>query len=127
MLFRRQMLLDLLYRRLPDRETRILTEKKVVSIETHAQGVRVRCDDGSIEGGSIAIGCDGVHSRVRGIMRDLALKSSAKVPDSETPMVAHYQLLAGYLRRIPHLQPGQLWEIRDYGLSMQVFMLEQEG
>ena len=106
MLFHRQMLLDLLYRSLPERETRILTEKKVVSIEMHAQGVKVYCDDGSIEEGSITIGCDGVHSRVRGIMHDLALKSSSKVLDSKTPMVAHYQLLAGYLRRIPHLQPG---------------------
>ena len=60
-------------------------------------------------------------------MRDLAIKASAKVHDSETPMVAHYQLLAGHLRRIPHLQPGRLWEIRNNGLSMQVFMLEEEG
>jgi len=127
MLLHRQGLLDLLYRRLPEKETRVLTNKKVVSIETQADGVRVRCDDGSTEEGSIVIGCDGVHSRVRQIMRDLSLRSSAKVRDSESPMVAQYQVLAGHLNRIPHLPPGRLWEVRDTRFSMQIFMLEDEG
>lgn len=127
MLFRRQLLLDLLYKRLPDKETQVLTNKKVVSVETNDHRVTVRCDDGSIEEGSIAIGCDGVHSRVRGIMNDLALKSAAKARNSEAPMVAHYQFLAGHLHRIPYLEPGRLWEVRNDGLNMQIFMLEQEG
>jgi len=104
-----------------------MTEKKVVSIELNAYGVKVRCDDGSIEEGSIVIGCDGVHSHVREIMNDLAQKMSAKIHNSETPMVAHYQLLAGHLRRNPNLEAGRLWEIRNDGLCLQIFMLEQEG
>jgi len=60
-------------------------------------------------------------------MRHLALESSSKVRGGETPMVAQYQLLAGHLHRIPHMQPGRLWEIRNDGLNMQVFMLEEEG
>jgi 2-polyprenyl-6-methoxyphenol hydroxylase-like FAD-dependent oxidoreductase len=83
MLFRRQLLLDLLYKRLLDKETQILTNKKVVSVETNDYRVTVRCEDGSIEEGSIAIGCDRAHSRVRGIMNDLALKSAAKARNSE--------------------------------------------
>lgn len=127
MLFHRQKLLDLLYRRLPKKENRIYTTKKVISIDSHTHGVRVGCDDGSIEEGSIAVGCDGAHSSVRSIMRDLAFKSSAKVIDNETPMVAHYQLLVGYMCRIPHLEAQQVWEIRNNGLSMQIFISEDEG
>jgi 2-polyprenyl-6-methoxyphenol hydroxylase-like FAD-dependent oxidoreductase len=127
MLFRRQALLDLLYRRLPERETRILANKKVEAIEMHASGVRVRCDDGSVEEGSIAVGCDGVHSKVRGVMRELALASSAKTLDPKAPMVARYQLLAGHSHRISHMEPGRLWEIRNNKFNMQVFMLEKQG
>jgi 2-polyprenyl-6-methoxyphenol hydroxylase-like FAD-dependent oxidoreductase len=127
MLFHRRMLLDLLYRTLPEKEQRIITEKKVISIESNSHGVKVRCDDGSIEEGSIVIGCDGVHSHVREIMNDLVPKISAGVHNSEKPMVAHYQLLAGHLRRNPNLEAGRLWEIRNDGLCLQIFMLEHEG
>ncbi|KIN06862.1 hypothetical protein OIDMADRAFT_110104 [Oidiodendron maius Zn] len=108
-------------------DKRILTSKKVISIDSHAQGVKVRCDDGSVEEGSIVIGCDGVHSIVRGIMRELALKSSAKTANVERPMAAQYQLLAGHIRRIPNLEPNRLWEIRNNALSMQIFMSEDQG
>ncbi|CAK7201566.1 hypothetical protein SEUCBS139899_004272 [Sporothrix eucalyptigena] len=67
------------------------------------------------------------QNRVRGIMRDLRLKSSGKMLDGETPMAAQYQLLAGYLPRILHMQPGRIWEVRDSGMSFQIFMLEREG
>jgi 2-polyprenyl-6-methoxyphenol hydroxylase-like FAD-dependent oxidoreductase len=127
MLFKRQKLLELLYKRLPQCEPRVLTEKKVVSIEANSGGVKVHCDDSSIIEGSVVVGCDGVHSRVRGIMRDLRLKSSGIKLDSETPMAAQYQLLAGYLPRIPHMQPGRVWEVRNNGMSFQIFMLEHEG
>ncbi|CAK7216973.1 hypothetical protein SCUCBS95973_002994 [Sporothrix curviconia] len=131
MLFHRQKLLELLYKRLAETETRVLTKKKVTSIETHPDGVKVHCDDGSIVEGSIAVGCDGVHSRVRGIMENLRLKASGKGEmrngSGRTPMAAQYQLLAGYLPRIPHMQPGRIWEVRDNGTSFQIFMLEQEG
>ena len=124
MLFRRQKLLDPFYRRLPENKKKILTSKKVISIDSHAQGVKVRCDDGSIEEGSIVIGCDGVHSIVRGMMRELALKSSAETVNVERPMAAQYQLLAGHICRIPNLEPKRLWEIRNNASSMQIFMLE---
>ncbi|KFY11406.1 hypothetical protein V492_04487 [Pseudogymnoascus sp. VKM F-4246] len=128
MLFRRQNLIELLHRRLPERDARISTLKKVVSIESNAQGVRVHCDDGTVEEGSIVIGCDGVYSPVRGMMRDVALKSPGKPDNIETPMKAQYQLLAGHLRRIPTLEVHRLWEIRkSKGLSMQIFMLDNEG
>src|SRR3569833_676951 len=119
MLLHRQGLLDLLYRRLPEKETRVLTNKKVVSIETQADGVRVRCDDGSTEEGSIVTGCDGVHSRGRQIMRDLSLRSSAKVRDSESPMVAQYQVLDGHQNQNQHQTKGRQRKHRDTRIKNQ--------
>ncbi|KAL1888213.1 hypothetical protein Sste5346_009687 [Sporothrix stenoceras] len=112
---------------LPDKETRIFTSKKVISIETHADGVQVHCDDGSIEKSSIVVGCDGAYSRVRGIMQDLRLKASGHVCGSEMPIKAEYQALVGYLNRIPQMQPGTIWEVRGNKTSFQVFMQEDVG
>lgn len=127
MLFPRKKLLEVLYKDLPQKETRVLTNKKAVSIETHAGGVKVLCEDGSTEEGSIVVGCDGVHSCVRSIMQDLKIRAtgSGHVGDSETPMVAQYQLLADCVERIPHMKPGTIWEVRDNKASFQIFMLEK--
>ncbi|KAH8657815.1 hypothetical protein BX600DRAFT_523928 [Xylariales sp. PMI_506] len=104
MLFRRQNLLELLYKTLPENDDRILCNKKVVFIDTHADGVTVHCSDGTAEEGSIVVGCDGVHSR-----------SSAKVVDSESPMLAQYQLLAIHIEHVPDMETGRCWEFRDTG------------
>ncbi|KAH7110381.1 FAD binding domain-containing protein [Dactylonectria estremocensis] len=127
MLFRRQKLLELLYTRLPEQDSRILVGKKVVSIDTHEYGVTVHCSDGTAEEGSIVVGCDGVHSTVRGIMRDLMLKSSVKVTDSESPMVAQYQMLALHLDPLPDMEVGRLWETRFDKMNIQTFMLKEQG
>ncbi|OAA56719.1 Monooxygenase, FAD-binding protein [Niveomyces insectorum RCEF 264] len=127
MLFQRPVLLRLLYERLRERESRVLTGKKVVSIETHEDGVKVHCHDGSVVEGSLVVGCDGVFSRVRSIMRDLRLASGAGVSDGETSMPAQYQLLTGSLPRVEHLPAGTIWETRNNKMNVQVFMLEREG
>lgn len=127
MLFHRQKLLELLYTHVPENDKRILTDKKVVAIDTHAQGVTVHCSDDTIVEGSIVVGCDGVHSRVRQIMRDMMLKASVKVSDSDSPMVAQYQMLAGHIGRLPDMEAGRLWETRYDRGNIQTFMLEDEG
>jgi 2-polyprenyl-6-methoxyphenol hydroxylase-like FAD-dependent oxidoreductase len=73
------------------------------------------------------VGCDGVHSQVRGLLRELALAASVNLGNAEKPMVAHYQILAGRLRRIPHLPAKRLWEVRAHQANMQLFMLENDG
>ncbi|KAH7009627.1 FAD binding domain-containing protein [Ilyonectria destructans] len=127
MLFHRQKLLELLYTHVPENDRRILTDKKVVAIDTHDQGVTVHCSDDTIVEGSIVVGCDGVHSRVRLIMRDMMLKASVKVRDSDSPMVAQYQMLAGHIGRLPDMEAGRLWETRYDRANIQTFMLEDEG
>ena len=52
------------------------------------------CADGSEYQGSIVIGADGVHSRTRRLMRELALRSEPGLEwDAETPYTASYRCL----------------------------------
>jgi 2-polyprenyl-6-methoxyphenol hydroxylase-like FAD-dependent oxidoreductase len=75
---------------------KVLTDKKLVDIETDKTGVTVTCADGSVYYGSIVIGADGVHSKTRSLMRDLALKDDPFRPwDPEEPFTATYKLLFG--------------------------------
>ncbi|KAH7123128.1 FAD binding domain-containing protein [Dactylonectria macrodidyma] len=127
MLFRRQKLLELLYSRFPEQDSPILLRKKVVSIDTHSCGVTVHCSDGTFEEGSIVVGCDGVHSSVRRIMRDLMLKASVKVTDSESPMAAEYQMMVVSIDALPDMEAGRLWETRFDKKNIQVFMLKDQG
>ena len=60
----RQRILKILFDRAPDAK-KILTKKRVVSVESLIDGVRVHCDDGSQFVGDTVAGADGVHSIVR--------------------------------------------------------------
>jgi 2-polyprenyl-6-methoxyphenol hydroxylase-like FAD-dependent oxidoreductase len=127
MLFRRQKLLELLYDSLPEKEQRVFTKKRVISIDNQDYGVTVRCSDGMSVEGSVVVGCDGVHSTVRQAMGNMMLQSSVMVADSDEPMVVHYQLLTGHTDRIQEMEPRRIWETRFDGMSIQSFMLENEG
>lgn len=65
MCFHRPKFLEFLYKSLPNGETRVLGGKKLDTIETTAEGVRVTCKDGSVHEGSIVVGADGVNSATR--------------------------------------------------------------
>ncbi|KAK2069430.1 hypothetical protein P8C59_004014 [Phyllachora maydis] len=116
MLFSRSALLDLLARRLPGAAARIKTGKTVVRIESDQAAVAVHCADGSVERGSIVIGCDGVHSRVRSLMDELAAarrKEPQPQPQPQrSPMRSSYQALVGYAPRPAGLEPATVYEAR---------------
>jgi 2-polyprenyl-6-methoxyphenol hydroxylase-like FAD-dependent oxidoreductase len=68
--------------------------RKLDSIESDETGVRVTCADGSTYDGSIVIGADGVHSKTRRNMRELALKEDPKRDwDAAVPFPALYRCL----------------------------------
>lgn len=71
MLISRTALLNLLWEALPERKARVRTGREMISVQTHASGVRVICEHGSVEEGSIVVGCDGVHGVVRRTVSDL--------------------------------------------------------
>ncbi|KAM0542630.1 hypothetical protein ACHAPJ_012709 [Fusarium lateritium] len=95
--FHRADLVAALYNGLPTTgKDKVLTNKKLVDIETDQHGVKAKCADGSFYEGSMVIGADGVHSKTRGIMRRLALADDPKRDwDPEEPFVANYRVLFG--------------------------------
>lgn len=60
----RQQVLKILYDQLPAK-SKVLTNKRVLSVDHLANGIRVRCEDGTEFTGDIVAGADGVHSRIR--------------------------------------------------------------
>ncbi|KAI1498028.1 hypothetical protein F5X99DRAFT_342979 [Biscogniauxia marginata] len=76
-IFHRAHLVEVLYDSLDDTaKSRVFTNKKVVDITSGDNGARVRCADGTVYDGTIVVGADGAHSRVRKSMRTLALEES---------------------------------------------------
>lgn len=129
MLISRAALMGLLWEALPGRETHVQTRKEVVSIEIHSAGVRVTCADGSVEEGSIVVGCDGAHSVVRQSMCDLRAEKKAEARKrlsfgrlggggtsgngkADKTMEVKYYGLVGSAPLIDGLEPGVCYETR---------------
>lgn len=105
--FHRKELMDVLYSELPAevREQRLHGGRKVCGLDIDDEGVTVRCEDGSVERGSMVLGVDGVYSKTRSLMRDLIVASRAKegsddsegssAPPPERPYRAEYRCLWG--------------------------------
>ncbi|KAM3156549.1 FAD-dependent monooxygenase sdnN [Botrytis cinerea] len=93
--FHRAELLQAIYQGLrPEDKSRVLTNKKITSIESDKAGVRVHCTDGSTYEGSIVIGADGVHSQTRQLMRSLALQTSpGDTVNDEEPFTTEYRTM----------------------------------
>ena len=72
----RRNFLGIVYKQHPDKSS-ILEGKRVVDVIDDDEGVRVELQDGTFEG-DILVGCDGVHSAVRGLMWKTA---NANIPD----------------------------------------------
>ncbi|KAK8062459.1 hypothetical protein PG997_014556 [Apiospora hydei] len=71
----RQRFLQILYDGLPDKSP-IRTGQAVGDVKQFSDRVEVRLSTGEIEVGDMVLGCDGVHSLVRGVMWDYATKTS---------------------------------------------------
>lgn len=102
--FHRRELVEVLYEKLPAemREQRLCAGRKLCGLEIDDEGVTVRCEDGSVERGSMVLGADGVHSKTRDLMRELTLASKAQEGGDdkgslppERPYKAEYRCLWG--------------------------------
>jgi len=115
--FHRAQLVQFFYDNLPgEAKASYLTNKKVTSIESGEEGVKVTAADGSVFEGSIVIGADGVHSVTRKIVRELALAEDPKRDwDPENPFPAEYRCL--WFSFPPPTEPGQAFETPGKDLS----------
>ncbi|KAI0452446.1 hypothetical protein F5B21DRAFT_516079 [Xylaria acuta] len=120
--FHRAHLLRALYDSLSETdEARILTNKKVMDIAVTVLTVEVtvRCNDGSSYNGQIVIGADGVHSKVRQSMRELAVKSGTSDINEEKPYLSGYRVLWCTFPRQTGLEQGDSIESHGTDVSIQ--------
>jgi 2-polyprenyl-6-methoxyphenol hydroxylase-like FAD-dependent oxidoreductase len=70
----RQLFLQILYNRLPDK-SKVFERHRVVDIIEEAESTQVILSDGTKLVGDLVVGADGVHSKVREIMWEKANKT----------------------------------------------------
>lgn len=98
----RQFLLQILYKYIQDK-SKVLTNKKLATIEDLPNGVKAFCTDGSVYEGDIVVGADGTFSKVRQEMWRLAdAKDPGFISDKERNcMSAEYRCIYGKCDPIP--------------------------
>ncbi|KAJ2983837.1 hypothetical protein NUW58_g6182 [Xylaria curta] len=92
----------------------------IENIEMTKNGVQVHLSDGSVEEGSIVVGADGIHSRTRCIMQELAKKTGNDIAKDEDPIVANYQILYGRAKYVPNAEIGTFYETHSTYRSSQI-------
>lgn len=115
--FHRAELLQVIYDCLPENaKPKVIAGKKLANIEDHGESVTVSCADGSVYHGSMVIGADGVHSKTRHLMREIALRENPlRDWDAETPYESTFRLLFGAFPASS--TPGQAYDVQSLGKS----------
>lgn len=104
----------------PDK-SRVHVGKRLSSVETVDGGVVVTCEDGSTHAGSIVLGADGVHSKLRSLMREAALRAGSPEADldAEKPFPASYKTMWATVPRQWQFTPGSHHVTHGEGASLQ--------
>ncbi|KAL2165007.1 hypothetical protein VTH06DRAFT_303 [Thermothelomyces fergusii] len=102
----RQNLLRILYANLKD-QSRVLVNKSLVDIKHESDSVTAICEDGSSFSGHLLVGCDGVFSKTRAKMWQLAEPDHPDLVHADKHcLTAEYNCLFGISYGISKLQPG---------------------
>lgn len=102
----RKALLEVLYSRISDK-SKLLTQKRIATVEHTETCVQVTAIDGSVYRGDILVGADGMHSRIRQEMTRLAKGLGLQGDyDDETP--ATYSCIFGVSAGVPGIPLGCL-------------------
>ncbi|ORY68469.1 FAD binding domain-containing protein [Pseudomassariella vexata] len=126
MCFHRAKLMTMLYETMPNKETKVFTNKEVVAIETTETGVTVTCADKTTYSGSMVLGADGVHSAVRRLINEQATSTGAKLTSKQQdPFLTSYRALYGYADKMDSLLPTVLYETHSDKMTIQVIVGEK--
>jgi len=107
----RRALLQIMYDGVKNK-SKILMDKKVADVIHSADGVTVKCEDGTTYEGDVLVGADGVYSKTREVLWDLAAKDHPeKVKKDREALTAEYQCLFGICSKVDGVNIGD----GDYG------------
>ncbi|KAI0161253.1 hypothetical protein GGR57DRAFT_490046 [Xylariaceae sp. FL1272] len=115
LLLPRNDLLNVLYQHLPGKDTAIKLGAEVVDYKVSDHGVCVHLKDDTTVEGSIVVGADGVHSRVRKTMELMQRKDTPCAP--ETQMTANYKSIYAIGPNKQGIEDGLSIEMRGSGVA----------
>jgi 2-polyprenyl-6-methoxyphenol hydroxylase-like FAD-dependent oxidoreductase len=122
-LFHRADVVRTLYENLSESSrAKIQENKKVIDLVPIEGGVRVICADGTEYSGSVVIGADGVHSKTRHILHELAGDGGGFSPIEKTPFNAEYRTLFCSFPRLYEFAPGDFFVTHAERMSLQLLV-----
>ncbi|KAK4445725.1 hypothetical protein QBC34DRAFT_441370 [Podospora aff. communis PSN243] len=116
----RRALLQIMYDGLKDK-SKVLLNKKLIEVDNSDDGVTVTCEDGTLYTGDILLGADGVYSKTREAVWDLAAKQRPDaVRKDRQSLTAEYQCLFGTCMMADGMKIGDGEYGYDHGRSSLV-------
>ncbi|KAF8146894.1 hypothetical protein K438DRAFT_1868558 [Mycena galopus ATCC 62051] len=117
----RQMAIEVFYNNLKDK-SKVLVDKRVLSVTPLANGVQVTTQDGSTYSGDILVGADGVHSTIRKEMWRLGDQiSPGRFPQSDrTDVPCDYHCMFGISKGVVGLNKSSTQTVLGHNNSFLV-------
>ena len=106
----------------------MLPNKKVTNLSTGPDGVTVTCADGTTFHGTVVVGADGAHSKVRDLMRTVALEAPSTQKDEvneEKPFLTTYRAMWIRFPTVAPIKAGDASETHGYDCTLQLFAGEK--
>lgn len=131
-IFHRAQLISVLYNELPsDAKAHYHLNKKIMSMDVSKEkdSVEVTCTDGSTFQGSIVLGADGVHSKTRTLMRDLALSQDTQPDWKEAvePFSTEYRCLWSSFPLPAEVEQGYVTDAQSKDMSLMFLAGKERG
>ena len=129
----RRSLMQVLFDALPaEAQSKLLPNKKMLSLEKTEGGVVVKCTDGSSYEGTIVIGADGAYSSVRKHMATMDSEKDTPAGQQqqdgkELPYLTTYRCFWMRFPRLPGITPGDMTESHGPEATTQYFANEDSA
>ncbi len=89
-------------------KSKLLTKKTLTGIIHSANGVTVKCDDGTTYSGDILVGADGVYSKTREAVWNLAAEDEpVEFKKEQDALAAEFQCLFGICSKVDGMEIGE--------------------